>query len=69
MADLPKDIPQRKIGSRARAILHYTLDTDHWEYREETGNDVGRDCIIELIECDEWTNHKFGTNQRDKFTK
>lgn len=34
------------------------LDSDHWEYKEETGNDFGRDCIIELSENNEWNNHK-----------
>lgn len=58
MANSPQNSEQRKIGARARAILHYTLDADHWEYREETGNDVGRDCVIELSENDEWCNHK-----------
>ena len=55
---VPKDCQQRKIGSKAKAILHYKLNTNHWEYKEETGCDFGRDCIIELSENDEWRNHK-----------
>ena len=55
---MPIDTPQRKIGSRAVAIVHYTIDSEHWEFRQETGNDVGRDCIIELSVNDKWLNHK-----------
>ena len=38
--------------------MHFKLDADHWDYREETGNDYGRDCVVELSENDEWLNHK-----------
>lgn len=54
----PKDDNNRKIGSRGRAIVHFQIDSNHWDYREETGNDYGRDCVIELSENDEWRNHK-----------
>lgn len=54
----PLDSEQRKTGSKACKILHYVLDTDHWEYRQETGNDVGRDCTLELSEDNQWKNHK-----------
>lgn len=54
----PKDDVRRKIGSKGRAIVHYVFNADHWDYKEETGGDVGRDCIIELSENDEWLNHK-----------
>lgn len=54
----PKDDEKRKIGSRGRAIVHFQIDSEHWDYREETGNDYGRDCVIELSENDEWHNHK-----------
>lgn len=54
----PKDNTNRKIGSRAHAILHYRINSNHWEYREDTGNDFGRDCILELSENDEWNNKK-----------
>lgn len=54
----PKDDEKRKIGSKGRGILHFILDADHWDYREETGNDYGRDCVLELSENDEWFNHK-----------
>jgi len=50
--------PQRRIGSRAVAIVHYTIDCNHWEFRQETGNDVGRDCTVELSENNKWLNHK-----------
>ena len=54
----PKDNPTRRIGSRGRGIVHFKLNADHWDYREETGNDYGRDCVAELSENDEWLNHK-----------
>ncbi len=58
MTRMPIDTPQRRIGSKAVAILHYKIDANHWEFRQETGNDVGRDCTIELLEDDKWLNHK-----------
>ena len=54
----PKDSNKRKTGSKARAIVHFKLNADHWDYKEETGNDYGRDCVVELSEKDEWLNHK-----------
>lgn len=54
----PRDNEQRKTGSKGRAIVHFRLNPEHWDYKEETGNDYGRDCIIELSEDDEWRNHK-----------
>ena len=58
MITYPADCDQRKIGTRAAQILHYKLDADHWEYKQVTGNDVGRDCILELSENNQWKNHK-----------
>lgn len=58
MPRMPIDTNQRKIGSRAVAIVHYAIDCDHWEFRQETGNDVGRDCTVELSEDNKWLNHK-----------
>lgn len=58
MARFPIDSDQRKIGSRACAIVHYQIDSDHWLYREDTEVDVGRDCILELSENNRWLNHK-----------
>ena len=37
----PIDCEPRKTGSKARAIVHYKLNAEHWDYREETGNDYG----------------------------
>ena len=54
---LPKDKESRSVGSRAKAIVHYTFDADHWEYRDYTGVDVGVDCCIELTENDEWSGN------------
>lgn len=58
MASNPIDTKGRKIGSRGRQLLHASINVEHWEYKEETGNDVGRDCILELSEHDQWLNHK-----------
>lgn len=58
MPRMPIDTPQRKVGSKACAIVHYMLDTDHWLYREETKIDVGRDCVLELSVDDQWNNDK-----------
>ena len=54
---LPIDDESRSVGSRARAIVHYKFDSNHWEYREKTGVDVGIDCIFELTENDQWTGN------------
>lgn len=58
MAKLPKDCSGRKIGARARQLVHCAFDVNHWEYHECTGTDHGIDCIIELIENEEWHNKK-----------
>lgn len=74
MSNMPMDSDSRKIASKARAIVHYKLDAEHWEYREETGRDFGRDCIIELSENDRWNNNKIegqikGTNSPNLLKK
>ena len=58
MSKLPKDCPARVIGARARAIVHYAMPAEHWEYHELTGTDHGIDCSIELIEENEYKNKK-----------
>ena len=60
MAEYPKDSPQRRIGSRARGIVHYAFSKiGQWEFHEATGNDFGIDCYIELSEDGEFCNKKF----------
>lgn len=54
---LPKDEESRSVGSRAKAIVHYKFNADHWEYRDYTGVDVGVDCCLELTEQDEWSGN------------
>jgi len=54
----PKDIASRKIGSNARRIVHYKFNPDFWDYKEETGEDRGRDCFFELINDNKWKNEK-----------
>ena len=53
----PIDDDNRASGSRAKCIVHYKFNTDHWEYRDYTGVDVGIDCCLELTENDEWTGN------------
>lgn len=57
-AKLPKDSHSRVIGAEARQIVHSSFDVEHWEYHETTGTDHGLDCIIELVENEEWGNKK-----------
>lgn len=53
---LPKDIPARKIGTRARSIVPYKLNSDIWDWHEITGTDHGTDMILEFIENDKYVN-------------
>lgn len=56
--ELPFDSTSRRIDSRACAILHYLIDSNHWIYRDLTGQDVGCDCVLELSENDRFCNRK-----------
>lgn len=58
MARLPLDNETRRTDSRACAIDHYKFDSDHWQYREQTGIDVGCDCVMELSENNKWLGNK-----------
>ena len=58
MPRLPRDCSSRIIGSRARQLVHYSFDVNHWEYHEYTGTDHGIDCVIELVENEQWHNKK-----------
>lgn len=55
---LPKENENtEKTGRGGMALIHYTLNPDHWEFRLETGADKGRDCAFEYIdENSEWHN-------------
>lgn len=55
--DYPVDDDNRASGSRAKGIVHYKFNAEHWEYRDYTGADVGIDCCLELTENDEWTGN------------
>jgi len=54
----PKDCEARKIGTKARNIVFFSFDADHWDVKEQTGLDVGVDCVAELSENDEWCNRR-----------
>lgn len=58
MSKLPKDCSARVIGSEARKLVHFRFPSRNWEYHETTGRDNGLDCIIELVENEEWSNKK-----------
>lgn len=58
MALFPADSESRRTDARACAIVHYLFNTDHWQYREITGQDVGCDCEFELSENNYWQGHK-----------
>lgn len=58
MSKFPKDCNGRIIGSAARQQVHAAFDALKWEYHEITGTDHGIDCTLELIENQEWHNHK-----------
>lgn len=58
MSKLPKDCNARVIGAEARKLVHYRFSSERWEFHEETGVDNGRDCIVELVENEQWGNKK-----------
>lgn len=58
MSDLPKDCHARVIGAEAWKLVHYKFPSKNWEYHEQTGRDNGLDCVIELVENEEWNNKK-----------
>ena len=58
MSKLPKDCNARKIGSKARQIVHSSFDASIWEFHETTGTDHGTDCFLELIEDGEYANNR-----------
>lgn len=58
MSKLPRDCTERVIGAEARKMVHFQFPSEHWEYHEETGRDTGRDCVIELVENDQFINKK-----------
>lgn len=67
----PKDNEKRRTGSRAEAIVHYQIDSNHWLFREKSGLDVGCDCELELSIDDEWQNKIIraqikGTSRKEK---
>ena len=54
----PKDCEERRIGSKAKICAMSAFNVEHWEVREQTGQDYGVDLIAELSENDEWHNRK-----------
>ena len=58
MPKLPKDCTARQIGSKARQLVHMRFNAARWEFHEITGTDHGTDCLLELIEDNEFSNHE-----------
>ena len=58
MPCLPKDCTARQIGEEARKLVYYKISSINWEFHEYTGTDHGIDCVLELIENDEYHNKK-----------
>lgn len=59
MADtvLPYEVEMEKTGRGGMALVHFAFNYDHWEFRQETGADKGRDCAFEYIDEDNsWPN-------------
>lgn len=54
----PQDTSERKIGTRARALVPSKLNANHWEFHEYTGIDVGCDLVIEFSDGNEFKNKK-----------
>ncbi len=54
MSKMPIDCQQRRIASRARAVLHGRVNTDRWLYREVYDDPDGVDCTLELSEKNRW---------------
>lgn len=72
MARFPADSESRRVDSRACAIVHYAIDSNHWEYKLETGGDFGCDAILELSENNYWTGNRVrvqikGTRHIDRY--
>lgn len=56
-AVLPQEVDMEKTGRGGMALVHYVFNYDHWEFRQETGTDKGRDCAFEYIdEKNTWHN-------------
>ena len=54
---LPKEQNGDKIGRGGMSLVHYSFNYEHWEFRQETGLDRGKDCSLEYIdENNEWNN-------------
>lgn len=55
MTRFPGDSDPLRTDRKACAIVHYQLNSDDWEFRLLTGQDVGCDCEIELAKDNKWT--------------
>ncbi|MGM9639898.1 MAG: DUF4365 domain-containing protein [Faecousia sp.] len=56
-AVFPKESQLGRTGSGGIALIHFAFNYEHWEFRQETGADRGRDCSIEYIDGNEWQHN------------
>lgn len=52
------------LETKARQLVHSRFNAERWEYHEITGTDRGLDCIIELVENEQWGNKKIERQTR-----
>ncbi len=43
---------------RAVTLVHYKLNSDNWIFKLERGNNEERDCVIGLVQNEEYHNRK-----------
>ncbi len=56
--EYPKDGENASVGRKARVKVINAFDTEHWDFHEMTGGDVGIDLTFELIENNEFHNYR-----------
>ncbi len=58
MGRLPKDCSSRAICTRSRGIFAYQIDSNKWEWHEQTGTDHGTDIVLELSDGEFFSGKK-----------
>ena len=47
---LPREVEEEKIGRGGMVLAHAAFNYEHWDFRLESGSDVGRDCSFEYVD-------------------
>lgn len=55
---LPRDSNPRRIAADARKIVINNINSENWEWHEQTGTDHGTDMVLELVENGEYSGKK-----------